>query len=269
MISQVIAESLNSHSEQMEVLYRRKNLVSTYATAKLLPPEAATFIRYRDDFVDRRVLDLGCGAGRLAIYLCPLVTHYTGIDISTYMVEHCRGEFPDCEFIEGDMRHLSVFPTGSFDSILAVSNLFDAFTHAERLQVLSEVRRVLIPRGLLYFSAHNRNFVEAGKGPQLERHRNPVTQMQSLIDYWQAVSNHRRLKPQQTWEKDFALLNDSGNNYASFHYYIRRNAQLHQLSAAGFQTLVCFDRHGKTLANSADDTDDPSIHYIARSSLIT
>ena len=265
MVSHLTSNSEKSHSEQMEHLYRRKNLVATYSAAKLLPPESSAFIRYRDDFVNRRVLDLGCGAGRLAIYLRPVVARYEGFDISPSMVEHCRRDFPGDHFVEGDVRDLSAFGNASFDSILAVSNLFDAVLHSERLQVLAEVRRILVPNGLLFFSAHNRNFVDAGQGPRLERHRNPVTQLRVLIDYWNASAHHRRLKPQQRWEDDFALLNDSGNNYASFHYYISRNAQLHQLTAAGFQPLECFDTRGRTLSATSDDADFPSLHYVARS----
>ena len=265
MVSQVLSSGATSHSKQMENLYRRTNLVATYAPTKLLPPESTTFIRYRDDFVGRRILDLGSGAGRLAVYLCPVVAQYTGLEISSSMIEHCQRRFFDGQFIEGDIRNLTAFSDASFDSILAVSNLFDAVAHDERLQVLAEVRRVLVPNGLLYFSAHNRNFAEAGQGPQLERCRNPVTQLRVLLDYWKASANHRRLKPQQKWEDDFALLNDSGNNFAAFHYYISRKAQLEQLIAAGFQPQECLDVHGRTLPDSADDSGNSSIHYIARS----
>ena len=160
--------------ELVDKVYRRKNLVATYSTAKLLPPEASAMIRYRDDIIDKRVLDLGCGAGRLAIYLQPLVSHYAEFDSSPYMIEHCLNHL-DGQFVEGDMRNLSAFGDQSFDTILAISNLFDAVSHNDRLQILAEVHRVLTPGGLLIFSSHNRNFVDAGKGPQLAWKRNPLS----------------------------------------------------------------------------------------------
>jgi SAM-dependent methyltransferase len=253
-----------NQDEVVERVYRRTNLVATYANAKLFPPEVTAFIRYRDDLVNRRVLDMGCGAGRLAIYLRPLVAHYSGFDISPYMVDHCRREFAGGEFVEGDMRDLSAYGDASFDTILAVSNLFDAVSHADRLNLMKEVRRVLAPAGLLLFSAHNRKFAGAGTGPRLTWHRNPVTQLRQFADYWQASSHHRRLKPRQRMETDYALLNDSGNNYDSLHYYVNRDVQLRQLVVAGFQPLECLDPSGRTLTDTADDSDFPSIHYVAR-----
>jgi SAM-dependent methyltransferase len=263
MVSHNTLDSTTSQNDLVEYIYRRTNLVATYAKAKLLPPEAITFIRYRDDIVDRRVFDAGCGAGRLAIYLQPLVAKYTGFDISPYMIDYCRQEYRG-DFVEGDMRDLSAFQDQSYDTILAVSNLFDAVSHHDRLQVLAEVRRVLRPGGLLFFSAHNRNYAEAGQGPKLEWQRNPVKQMRLFLDYGKARSNHLRLKVFQRMEEDYALFNDSGNNYASLHYYVKRDVQLRQLKAAGFQPLECLDSLGRLLVEGADDRDFPSIHYVAR-----
>lgn len=255
----------NRQDEQVERIYRRTNLVAMYARARLLPAEATAFVRYSTDIVNRRVLDLGCGAGRLAIYLQPLGTAYTGFDVSRYMVDHCRREYAGT-FVEGDMRDLSEFSDSSFDTVLAVSNLFDAVSHSDRLIILSEVRRVLASNGLLFFSAHNQNYAQAGQGPKLEYSRNPVTQLRLLLDYSKARSNHRQWKPHQHIEQDYALINDSGNNFASLHYYIRRDVQCSQLVTAGFQPLECMDSLGRTLSKTADDAEFPSIHYVARRS---
>ncbi len=263
MVMQLISDSTKSQNELVDRVYRRTNLVANYASARLLPPEATAFIRYRDDLVNRRVLDMGCGAGRLAVFLQSLVARYTGFDISPYMVEHCRREFGG-DFFEADMRDLSLFDNASFDTLLAVSNLFDAVSHEDRLKVLAEVRRLLTPGGLLFFSAHNRNFVGAGEGPTLEWRSNPVTQLRVLLDYGKARSNHRRLKKYQRSEVDYALFNDSGNNYASLHYYVSREVQWRQLITAGFQPLECLDSLGRVLPESANDVDYPSLHYIVR-----
>lgn len=264
MVSGQPSTSKQQQNRLVDQVYRCRNLVATYALPRLLLPESTAFIRFRDDLIDRRVLDLGCGAGRLALYLQPLVKQYVGFDISPFMVEHCRAEFADCDFYKGDMRDLSVFQDECFDTVIAISNLFDAVSHEDRLVVLSEAFRVLIPNGLLIFSAHNRNFVKAGQGPQLEWHRNPLTQLRVLADYWEARSHHHRLKLQQRFEPEYALINDSGNNFASLHYYVTRETQLRQLINAGFQPLLCLDSRGRTLTPLASDDHCPSIHYVAR-----
>lgn len=245
-------------------LYRQANLVQTYVATKLHPTECTAFVRYRDHIQSRRVLDLGCGAGRLATYLRPLTNQYVGLDVSAYMVAHCRRAFPEFEFVQGDMRFLTAFEPQSFDTVFAVANLFDAVTHQERRQVLAEARRVLSPDGLLIFSAHNRNFIHAGRGPQLQFHRNPITQVRVFMDYLQASRNHRRIKSLHRFEPDYALLNDSGNNYFTLHYYVSREVQARQLAAAGFELLECLDENGRTLAPGDGDQFCASLMYVAR-----
>jgi SAM-dependent methyltransferase len=67
----------------MSRLYRRADLVRVYSLLTLHPPEATILVRYREDVVGRRVLDRGCGAGRLATYLRPLAGHSIGVDFPT------------------------------------------------------------------------------------------------------------------------------------------------------------------------------------------
>lgn len=245
-------------------LYRQQNLVRTYKTTKLAPAEAVSLIRYRDQIEDCRVLDLGCGAGRLMTYLRPLAREIVGLDVSAHMIAHCRQAFPDLKFLEGDMRDLSPLADETFDSVLAVSNLFDAVSHDERLIVLAEVRRVMVSGGLLIFSAHNREFEHAGAGPRLEFHRNPLTQLRMIVDYLQAAANHRRIKPLHRFEAEYALLNDSGNNFHTLHYYISREQQARQLDASGFELLECLDEFGLTLPVNDPGRANPSLMYIAR-----
>lgn len=247
-------------------LYGCADLVGHYAAASCSPPEATALIRYRDFIAGRRVLDLGCGAGRLAIYLRPFAAHYVGFDISPHMIDHCRRQFPELEFCQGDMRDLSRFSDGSFDAIFAIFNLFDAVAHADRLRIFAGVRRILTPGGLLVFSAHNRNSAQLNDGPHLRRSRNPVTQLQCIVEYVQARINHQRIKRHQHFEDAYALVNDSGHNYAVLHYYIDRRAQALQLNEVGFHLLETLDEAGRTLGPDQDDSANASIHYIARPS---
>ena len=263
----VITEARTAESAQEAIngrLYRNADLVRVYAQTKLLPAEATVLVRYRDDIQDRRVLDLGCGAGRLAVYLRPLTEDYVGADVSSHMVAHCRRVFEEFRFVQADMRSLAPFDDGAFDSVIAISNLFDAVSHEDRLLVLAEVRRVLAPQGLLIFSSHNRDYIHAGAAPRLEFHRNPLTQMRLFVDYLQARANHRRIQPLHRFEPNYALLNDSGNNYCSLHYYVSRDVQAEQLAEAGFELLECLDELGRTLDPTETDRADQSILYVAR-----
>jgi SAM-dependent methyltransferase len=258
-------ESSNSPPDEINAgLYDRSELVQEYAIVNLHPPEATALVRYHDDVNGRRVLDLGCGAGRLAVYLRPLTEKYVGVDRSPHMVAHCRRTFAGLPFFQADMRDLKDFGTASFDSVFAVFNLFDGVTHDDRLRIFAGVRRVLAPRGLLFFSSHNRNYTNAASAPHLQISRNPISQIRRAGEYIRQSANHRRMRTQQRFERDYALLNDAGYNYAVLHYYIGRDVQRQQLADSGFELIECLDERGRTLAAGADDSGFSSIHYIAR-----
>ncbi len=246
------------------LLYRSAALVPLYATIQLHPPEAIALVHYREEIQGCRVLDMGCGAGRLTTYLRLLTDDYSGLDISPHMIAYCRQRFPELSFFQGDIRQLP-FADGCFATVFAVFNLFDIVAHDDRLKVLAEVHRVLKPGGLLIFSAHNRNWATATQGPQLDFRLNPLAQLRCVRQYLREMANHRRIKPRQHVEKDYALWNDAGHDYAVLHYYIDRDTQSRQLAGAGFRLLECLDELGRTLGPQDDDSAYSSLHYVARS----
>jgi SAM-dependent methyltransferase len=245
-------------------LYGRSDLVALYDHAHLWPPEATVLVRYRDDIVDRPVLDLGCGAGRVTMYLRPLTRAYVGVDISRHMIDHCRHEYPDVAFFEADMRSLARFGAGTFAAMFALSSVIDAVSHEDRLTVLAEVRRVMMPGGLIVFNAHNRRYRDNETPPALVRSRNPFTQLRCAADYVMAQANRHRIRRHQRHEEEYALLNDSGHNFSVLHYYIDRPAQVRQLTSAGFRVVECLDPAGRTMGDDDDDCDCLSIYYVAR-----
>lgn len=67
------------------------------------------------------VLDFGCGVGRFAEVVSPLVRQYTGVDINVDALALAPG-FENVTYVPLDGDHLP-FPDGSFDLILAVTVL--------------------------------------------------------------------------------------------------------------------------------------------------
>lgn len=96
----------------------------------------------------KRILDLGCGVGRLTRHLATerLTDRFTGIDISPNMVlEANRNALHNTEFVLCDGRTIP-FRAGLFDEAYSVTVL----QHLPALAVqsyLSEVHRVLRPWG--------------------------------------------------------------------------------------------------------------------------
>jgi ubiquinone/menaquinone biosynthesis C-methylase UbiE len=123
---------------------------------------------------DDRVLDIGCGAGRVAR---PLADHlssaggYVGFDVSRRAITGCRRRFaaarPDFAFHHADVRNADYNPRGGVDETAYAFPCADAtidlafatsvFTHMRIEPVrhyLGEAARVLKPGGRLAFTAY-------------------------------------------------------------------------------------------------------------------
>ena len=112
----------------------------------------------------KRAIDLGCGTGLAATAFAKEVDHFTGIDLSPRMIEQARLTGLYAELEVADMvQGLRDRPDASADLILAA----DAMVYVSDLAaVLSEARRVLMPGGLLAFTAetHDGEGVILGEG---------------------------------------------------------------------------------------------------------
>lgn len=226
--------------------YRRADVVRRYQRSVLLDrAEAVVLLKYQPAFADRDVLDIGVGTGRTTIYLAPLARRYQAIDYSPGMVAQFRRNFPEVSVELADMVDLGIFNDASFDSVLATNNVFDAVGHADRLQTLREIRRVLRPHGTLIFSSHNREVHDLGRRPALRLSRNPVTQL-AFTGYWcMKLVNRVRLARRQRFTDEYAIVNDGANRIATLLYFIGPRHQQRQLADAGFELLELFDKWGK------------------------
>jgi SAM-dependent methyltransferase len=66
----------------------------------------------------RRLLDIGCGSGRLDHQLDALGFDVTGVDYSARMLDLARMNAPACRFVKCDIRHLKGI--GPFDAALSL-----------------------------------------------------------------------------------------------------------------------------------------------------
>lgn len=99
----------------------------------------------------RRVLDLGCGAGRpIAAYLAERRATVTGVDGAPAMIELFQRNLPGVEAICADMRGLAL--DRQFDAILA----WDSFFHlspADQQAMFPVFAAHAAPRAALMFTA--------------------------------------------------------------------------------------------------------------------
>ena len=120
-----------------------------------LPGEEVPFARVRERLARRPVLELGVGVGRTIGFTSVLTDEYLAIDYVPEMVATCRSAYPHLDIQIGDARALAGVPSRHFGLVTFAWNGLDAVSHADRLQVLHEVRRVLRDDGMFFFSTLN------------------------------------------------------------------------------------------------------------------
>ncbi len=95
-----------------------------------------------------RVLDLGCGNGRLYDLIEKKNVSYCGLDASEKLVEIAREKYPEADFKVGDALDLP-FAENSFDKIISIGVFHHISSFDMRLKFLKEACRVLRPEGFL------------------------------------------------------------------------------------------------------------------------
>jgi ubiquinone/menaquinone biosynthesis C-methylase UbiE len=99
------------------------------------------------------ICDVGCGPGQIARYLHDLGAPVCGIDLSEEMVRVAATSHSQITFIQGDMLRLDKVPDNSYAGIAA----FYSIIHVPRpavVSALSELKRVLMPEGVLLLTHH-------------------------------------------------------------------------------------------------------------------
>ncbi len=249
--------------ETNNAVWRRGSFLASYAHRTLNPVEVLMLVRHRQDFCGR-VLELGCGAGRITGYLVDIAAEATGLDLSSRMVEECRRRYPRGTFVQGDLRDLSRFTDGGFDAVLAGNNVIDVFSDTDRRAALREIRRVLKPEALFVMSSHNRAYLPHVARPTQVGGGAPVRLALDLLRVPRNVVRHRRLAALEENHSDYAIVSDGSHGFTLAHYYVMPADQIRQLEQEGFTVLGCADLDGRMLEAGDTAPTCSEIHYFAR-----
>ena len=135
--------------------------------------EAARLVRTLAGQVDlpgRRVLDVGCGAGRHLARLRDAGAVAIGLDLSPALLEEAKRIRSETgvALVRADMRKLP-FADDRFDGITSLFTSFGYFSRDEDRRILLEAARVLSPGGFHLLDFLNRDHVLAHPKPDSER----------------------------------------------------------------------------------------------------
>jgi len=114
-----------------------------YQTRRKYSPEIEELKAYTIE--GEKVLDLGCGTGRLYEIFKDKNTDYTGIDFSEKLIHLAREKYR-LKFIVGDILNLP-FSEEKFDSVWAIAVLHHIPSKELRGRAIAEIKRVLKPNG--------------------------------------------------------------------------------------------------------------------------
>jgi SAM-dependent methyltransferase len=96
-----------------------------------------------------RVLDAGCGTGRVTIELAARGFTVLGVDLDAEMLQTARAKKPGLAWVEADLADLASAVDAEFDLALLAGNVAIFLTPGTEGAVLRSVSERLLPGGLL------------------------------------------------------------------------------------------------------------------------
>ena len=104
----------------------------------------------------QKILDLGCGNGRLYQLFQDKEIEYLGVDNSEELIKIARERFNKPKFILADALELGThFPKNEFDIIVSIAFLHHIPSKELRLKILKDCFSLLKPNGVLIFTVWN------------------------------------------------------------------------------------------------------------------
>ena len=111
--------------------------------------------RYAHDIREGyRILDLGCGNGRLLKELPKVNFEYLGIDSNAFLLAKAREAFPERKFVQMQLEDLQL-GVDQYDHIFCVATFHHLVTKEDRLRLLQKCHTALKSGGVLILAVWN------------------------------------------------------------------------------------------------------------------
>jgi len=170
-----MGENANATAEGWDNVYSQKYMTMWYPNEDIirfcasLIQKRLTLDKYEVKRKVDRVLDLGCGNGRHAMFFARQGIKASGIDISSQAVawasEWAKSEGVDADFRVGDITNLP-YEDNTFDAVVT-HGVLDHVPMTVATKAAREVHRVLKPNGLFYFDLRSSHDYECGVGTEV------------------------------------------------------------------------------------------------------
>jgi len=161
-----------------------------------------------------KILDAGCGNGRLLEAFKDKDIIYLGLDNSRELLEAARGNYPGRDFREADILDLTGVLEHDFDYIFCLAVLQHIPTPESRLVFLKNLAAKLAPTGQLIISSWNLR-------------RSPKYRRMILKNHWLKITGRRCLAAR---DLVFPWRDQSGREVSDRYYHAFRSSELRRLS---------------------------------------
>ncbi len=144
--------------QSVKEVYSSKNIIKSYIDKQkmigITEPEKRIILE--NISVESRILDLGCGTGRISLGLDEIgYENIVGIDVSEPMISNAikaRKEGSKIQFVNQDILGLTN-ELGSFDAVLAIHSITPLPHLEDRRKALKQIKRLLKANGTIIISA--------------------------------------------------------------------------------------------------------------------
>ena len=143
-----------------QTIHTYDTISAEYNRANFNPFWVSEFEQYAKLVPGKKVVDIGCGAGREAVVFVKNGFDYTGVDASQAMLNIAKTRAQGGVFIQMDFYHLE-FPDNTFDGFWAAAS----FLHVPKSDVsklILEAKRVIKPGGVGFISIKEKDGTDEG-----------------------------------------------------------------------------------------------------------
>ena len=126
-----------------------------------------------------RILDAGCGQGRVGGHLASVGHTVVGVDVDPALVAAAQAQFPDATWRQGDLAELDLPSAGlaePFDAIVCAGNVLTFAAPGTQVEILRRFAAHLAPQGRAVVG------FGAGRGYDLEQFERDVTRAGLTVD---------------------------------------------------------------------------------------
>ncbi|MEV0325357.1 class I SAM-dependent methyltransferase [Micromonospora echinospora] len=166
-------------------------LVAVYDAECRWGPDDDFFLGVVNETPQARVLDLGCGTGRLTLALASAGHRVTGVDPARASLDAARAK-PGADRVTWIEGTAALLPDRSFDVAVMTSHVAQFFTTDEAWDgLLADLHRALVPGGRLVFDSRDPADRRWERWNPVDSRRHPCLPDGRTVEAWTEVTEIR------------------------------------------------------------------------------